>query len=71
MEKFKVLEKTEHSITFATQKEMESAYNLIIDGKQIIIYDEKNGVRNSEIFSGKILTDVMDGKFKMLSKESI
>ena len=69
MERYKVIDLKEDSIVFSTLDEMEQAYQQLADGKDIIIYMEKESERAGEILSGKIFARIMDGEFKLFSKE--
>ena len=71
MERYKVIDLNDDSIVFSTLGEMEQAYQQLADGKDIIIFMDKEAERTGEILSGKIFARIMDGEFKLYSREKI
>jgi len=71
MQKFKVVNIDEKSITFSTIDDMEEAYQQLADGKDIIVSYENNGEEFGEILSGKIFSDIMDGKLRLFSRRRV
>jgi len=71
MDKFKVQDINEKEIIFSSLHDMEAAYNQLANGIDIMIFKETDKERMGEILSGKIFSEIMDGKFKLLSKEKI
>ena len=71
MDKFKVVEKNKEEITFSSIADMEVAYNLLADGRDIILYKEEDSEKHGEILPGKIFSDIMDGKVKLTSSEEL
>ena len=71
MDKFKVVEKSATEITFSSIADMEIAYNLLADGRDIVLYMEEDHEKNGEILPGKVFSDIMDGKVKLTSSEKM
>ena len=71
MEKYKVYEINDNSIIFSSISDMESAYNQLADGKDIIIYIEDKEERDAEILAGKTFSEIIEGKIKLSSKEKV
>ena len=71
MERYRVHDLQDTSIVFSNINEMEQAYQQLADGKDIIIFTDDGAERTGEILSGKIFARIMDGDFKLFSKEKI
>jgi|GEM_PF-4370662 len=69
MDKFEIVRKEEGCIVFATSADLESAYELLKNGSEIMIsyYDGTDKV--SEILQSGIISDIIDSKFEFKSEE--
>lgn len=71
MERFKVTALTEKQITFASIEDMEAAYTLLADGRDIILYQEEGGQKQAQILPGKVSTDIAEGRLRLASSEEL
>jgi hypothetical protein len=69
MERFKLVRREDKALVFESAKDLETAYELLKNGGEVLISWRNGGKTVSEILSSSVVSDIVDNKLEFKSEE--